>query len=119
MSLYTYKAKYIKNYDGDTITFLVDLGFKISFEIRVRLLGIDTPEMRSRLITEREKAQEAKQLVESELSNAKEIFIHTKKDRKGKYGRYLAIVSYSDVEGRTTDLSVLLKSKNLAKDYEK
>ena len=34
--------------DGDTIDALFDLGFDVLFRSRVRLLGIDTPESRTR-----------------------------------------------------------------------
>ena len=44
--MYTYKAKAISVYDGDTVTLVVDLGFKISTEVKLRLEGIDTPELR-------------------------------------------------------------------------
>ncbi len=35
----------IRAIDGDTLTFAVDLGFSIFNHIRVRLLGVDAPEM--------------------------------------------------------------------------
>ena len=34
--------------DGDTLDCVFDLGFDVRFESRVRLLGIDTPESRTR-----------------------------------------------------------------------
>lgn len=43
---YTYQAKIISVYDGDTCTAVIDLGFRISFEIKLRLAGINTPELR-------------------------------------------------------------------------
>lgn len=44
--MYEYKAKVINVVDGDTFDLDVDLGFKIHMQIRVRLLGVDTPEKR-------------------------------------------------------------------------
>ena len=39
--------KVIKVVDGDTIDVLLDLGFDIMYNSRVRLFGIDTPESRT------------------------------------------------------------------------
>ncbi len=53
--MYEYFVKEVKNVvDGDTIDVVIDLGFSILFESRVRLAGIDTPE--SRITDKREKA---------------------------------------------------------------
>lgn len=40
------RAQFIKNYDGDTITMLLDQGFRDTKEIDVRLLGVYAPELR-------------------------------------------------------------------------
>ena len=93
-------VQYLENYDGDTIKFMVDrsfdFGFGIevggSYPITVRLFGIDTYELRSKDPLEKKKAKEAKEFVELLLSSADRIHIETFKDRKGKYGRYLAKV---------------------------
>ena len=42
--MYEYRAKVDRVVDGDTVDFIVDLGFKISFKIRTRLAGVNTPE---------------------------------------------------------------------------
>ena len=44
--MYDYHGKVIDVYDGDTCTILVDLGFRVQFEIKVRLLGINAPELK-------------------------------------------------------------------------
>ena len=44
--MYQYKAKVIDVYDGDTITAMVDLGFYHFQQMKFRLYGIDTPEIR-------------------------------------------------------------------------
>lgn len=118
--LYTYKAKYLSNYDGDTIDFLVDLGFGISYKMRVRLLGVNTPEIRSKIEEERTKARLAKDVVKIELSNAEEIIIKTKKDKTGKYGRYLADILYKrdKMAEMPTSLAKLLLERELAVPYE-
>ena len=101
-------VKYIKNYDGDTIDFLIskefDFGFKInvkaSYSIKVRLFGIDTPEIRGGSIESKKIAIKAKDFVETALTVADDIVLHTIKDKGGKFGRYLAEVFYEIGEKR-------------------
>ena len=53
MKPYYYIAEVVKVYDGDTCTCVVDLGFKLSARIKVRLVGIDTPEIRTKDLEEK------------------------------------------------------------------
>ena len=47
--MYEYKAKLLKVIDGDTVDVDIDLGFGIWMKNeRVRIMGIDTPESRTR-----------------------------------------------------------------------
>ena len=86
---YLYHATYLKNYDGDTIDLIVDLGFNVKVTIRVRLLNVDTPELRG--VDEAEKARglRAKEFACQFLSG-EDVIVKTYKDKKGKYGRWLA-----------------------------
>ncbi len=43
-NLYHYRAKVERVVDGDTVDFIVDLGFSVKIKIRGRLAGVDTPE---------------------------------------------------------------------------
>ena len=112
--MYKYKAKYIRNYDGDTIKFIADLGFGVWKHTTIRLVGIDTPELRSKDPVDKEKAYAAKDYVFSKLADAKEIIIKTQKDKTGKYGRYIADVIFDG-----TSLTEALVSEGLAvrKEY--
>ena len=92
--MYEYRAAYIGNYDGDTVDFDIDCGFGIKYRIRTRLLNVDTYEMRGTEGEDKEKAVAAKKLVEEVLTKAEEIIVRTSKDKKGKYGRYLAEILY-------------------------
>ena len=112
-NLYIYKAKYIKNYDGDTVTFLVDLGMGTYRKENVRLYGIDTEELRSSDPEKKELAYQAKMRTEFFLMG-EEIYIKTYRDKTGKYGRYLAEVF---VEGREESLNEILIKEGLAKPY--
>lgn len=83
---YQYKATVIDVYDGDTITAKVDLGFLVSQEMKLRLYGIDTPELRG---PERPEGLKVRDILREKILN-KEVIIHSYKDKQGKYGRYLA-----------------------------
>lgn len=94
--MYEYSAKMIYVVDGDTVDLDVDLGLDIHHLLRVRLLGIDTPELHSSIPEEREKAKQARLflqegLMQSDVSS-KSLTIKTEKDRTEKYGRYLATI---------------------------
>mgnify|MGYP001471476394 FL=1 len=52
--MYEYKATVVKIVDGDTVDVDIDLGFGVVLkDERVRIMGIDTPESRTRDLTEK------------------------------------------------------------------
>ena len=52
--MYRYKVSVVKVVDGDTVDVDIDLGFGMSYKKqRVRMLGIDTPERRTRDLVEK------------------------------------------------------------------
>jgi micrococcal nuclease len=90
--MYEYKLlKIHRVYDGDTIIVDLDVGFGIYTKQKLILANINAPELRGESL---EKARISRDFLrislESALSDKKLILIKTKKDRKGKYGRYLA-----------------------------
>tara|TARA_R110000765_G_scaffold341540_1_gene431634 strand:+ start:2738 stop:3043 length:306 start_codon:yes stop_codon:yes gene_type:complete len=85
--MYEYRAKVVRVVDGDTVDFLVDLGFRISFKIRTRLIGVNTPE---RGKTDFKKATAMlENLMLSKSDEDGYNIIKTNKDKTGKYGRWL------------------------------
>jgi len=117
--MWEYRGEIVKIVDGDTLVVNIDLGFKTTVKKeRIRLIGVDTPELRSKSLHEKEHAQEAKQFVEKMLPVGSTVILRTEKDKKGRYGRYLARVW---VEGENRDLSVILKEYGYEKkdNYEK
>ncbi|NNM22882.1 MAG: thermonuclease family protein [Flavobacteriaceae bacterium] len=86
--MYNYKAHIKAVYDGDTVTAVVDLGFLHYQEMKLRLYGIDTPELRG---PEREQGLIVRDILR-EMILDKEVEIHSYKDKQGKYGRYLATI---------------------------
>ncbi|NND63518.1 MAG: thermonuclease family protein [Flavobacteriaceae bacterium] len=91
--MYHYKAFVKDVYDGDTITAVVDLGFLHYQEMKLRLYGIDTPELRG---PERPQGLIVRDILR-DLILEKEVEIHTYKDKQGKYGRYLATIMLDEL----------------------
>ena len=94
MLMYEYYVRKVENVvDGDTIDVLIDLGFDILFQSRVRLAGIDTPESRTKDLKEKELGLESKEYLKKHLKDAKSVVIKTEKmDSSEKYGRILGWV---------------------------
>ena len=95
--MYEYKASLDRVIDGDTIDVVVDLGFYTKIKERLRLAGIDTPEVYGVKKGSREylKGVEAKEYVEKRLQeNSNEMIIKT--DKVGKYRRWIAEIFLED-----------------------
>ena len=86
--LFTYQAQIVKVVDGDTLKVNIDAGFGIFVEQKLRLKGIDCPEI------DTEEGQKAKRFVQSRLNKLNFIIIKTHKDSTDKYDRYLADIFY-------------------------
>jgi len=87
--MYEYRAYVRKVYDGDTITVDIDLGFDIVLhKQKIRLLRIDTPEVRG---PEREEGLKSRDALRNRIAS-KWIKLKTHLDKKGKYGRWLGEV---------------------------
>lgn len=112
--MYEYKIKeIIRIYDGDTITAVIDLGFGLSFKEKFRLSYIDAPELKG---IERPNGLISRDWliskIDEAITNDIPIFIKTQKDRKGKYGRYLAEIF---IEG--VSINKLMISEGFAESY--
>jgi micrococcal nuclease len=96
--MYEYYVRKVENIvDGDTIDVLIDLGFDILFQSRVRLAGIDTPESRTKDLKEKALGLESKEYLKKYLKDAKSVVIKTEKmDSSEKYGRILGWVYVND-----------------------
>lgn len=105
-------VRFIGNYDGDSITFdIPNTPAIVGKNMVIRLRGIDTPELKKKSCqAEKQKAQQAKEMVYSLLKNAKTITL--RHIERGKYFRMLA-----DVEFDGKDLAAILIERNLAVRY--
>lgn len=96
-------------HDGDTITCVLDLGWRISFTSSIRLYGINAPELST------PEGVAARNYVQSLLSPGDHVTVvsHKLLGNTEKYGRVLASVTLPD--GR--DLSTLMLGDGHAVAY--
>jgi len=93
--MYEYRCKVLKIVDGDTVDVDIDLGFGIMLKNeRVRVMGIDTPESRTRDKVEKQFGLAAKKRLKEMLDNKSGPILKTQinkkgEDMKGKFGRIL------------------------------
>lgn len=98
-------VKYVKNHDGDTITFnIFGVHPLIGDAINIRLSNIDTPELYTKNPAQKKIALEAKLYVQGVMEKAKHIRLENVK--RGSFFRLIADVK---VDGR--DLAEMLKTR--------
>jgi len=114
-SLYTYKAKCVRVIDGDTVELMIDQGLNIYRHARVRLYGLDTPEIHGVKHDSEEyrKGMIVKGIVAEQILG-KQLWIETHKDKTGKYGRYLATIWYYDADEEFVCLNDMLVNEGHA-----
>jgi endonuclease YncB( thermonuclease family) len=116
--LWHYRAFICRIIDGDTVVALIDKGFGNMQIEKLRLAGIDTPELRPRKGTPEEReaekveARKAKERVK-ELLEHREVVIRTAKT--GKFGRFLAHIYLPENKDKT--INDLLLEEGLAEEY--
>lgn len=95
-NLHFYKAIVVSHYDGDSWRLNIDLGFgSWLMNQRIRLYGIDTPEIRGE---ERQEGLISLDVVREWCPVGTEVLLESYKDRSGKYGRWLGTIWLKDSE---------------------
>jgi|TARA_A100001011_G_scaffold157635_1_gene166048 micrococcal nuclease len=93
--MYEYRCKVVKVIDGDTVDVDIDLGFDIMLrDERVRIMGIDTPESRTRDKVEKKFGLASKARLKELIGGKSGPILKTQINRKGedmrgKFGRIL------------------------------
>ena len=82
--MYEYKATVTRVVDGDTLWLDLDLGCDTRLKMSVRLFGVNCPEMGTN------EGRAAKAFVEAWVARVPYVVVKTEKDKREKYGRYLA-----------------------------
>ena len=107
--MFEYRAFVRRVYDGDTITVDIDLGFDVLMKNqKIRLLGINAPEIRGE---NRQDGLVSRDFLREKISG-KWVVLKTKKDKKGKYGRWLGEVFLEE-----KNINDLMLSEGMAKKY--
>ena len=121
--MHEYRVVVRRVVDGDTVDVDIDLGFGVWLkDERVRIMGIDTPESRTRDGTEKKFGKAAGVRLKQLLSH--EVVLHTRVskgggDARGKFGRILGDFKiYYDVEKRFTLAGEVLVKEGYAVLYE-
>jgi len=117
--MYTYEIKLDRVIDGDTIDAYIDLGFDVSVKKRIRFMGINTPESRTRDLEEKARGLAAKDRLKNLLEGTKTIQL--KSHGVGKYGRCLGELNIDIVDGKEgvtlTNVNELLIREGHAVEY--
>lgn len=105
------KASVISVYDGDTIEVLANVWPGTQINVRVRIRGIDAPEMRSKCAAERRAAVSARERLRQFIANKPVLLTNIK---GGKYfGRVLASVQ----TGSGANMKEALLASGLVRPY--
>lgn len=122
--MYEYKAVILRVVDGDTVDVDIDLGFGVWLRNeRVRIMGIDTPESRTRDKEEKKFGLLAKERLKELLPEGKDSVLRTQidkdgEDAKGKFGRILGNFVYGHGHnGRFTMVTDILIKEGHAVAY--
>ena len=112
--MYTYKITVDKVVDGDTIDANIDLGFDVSVKKRIRFMGINAPESRTKDLEEKARGLAAKDRVKQLLDGCENITL--KSHGIGKFGRCLGELVLTQA-GEEINLNELLISEGHAVEY--
>ena len=96
--MYNYKIELLKVVDGDTIDAEIDLGFDIKVKKRVRFMGINAPESRTKDLEEKARGLAAKDRVKQLLEGCNNITLNS--HGVGKFGRCLGEIMLDMVDGQ-------------------
>jgi len=117
--MYIYKIKLDRVVDGDTVDAYIDLGFDISVKKRIRFMGINTPETRTKDLEEKAKGLAAKDRLKSILEGANTIQLNS--HGIGKFGRCLGELHVDVLDGKDcltlVNVNKLLINEGHATEY--
>jgi len=120
MDKYIYRAKLDRVVDGDTVDALIDVGFDIWFKKRIRFMGLDTWESRTKDLEEKKKGKLAKERTRQLLEevSSKPGYFRLKSHGLGKYGRVLGEIFIMDKDGKQWSVNETLITEGHAYVYD-
>jgi micrococcal nuclease len=89
--IHIYQAQIVEVIDGDTFDLMIDLGFNTFAKERMRLYGIDAPEMRTQAGKDLALALAMEYTLERTVI-VQSVEAPKSKQFRDKYGRFLAII---------------------------
>ena len=123
--MYEYKCKILRVVDGDTVDIDIDLGFGMwMHKERVRVMGIDTPESRTRDKVEKKFGLLSKAFVKDLMPVGSKQVLKTTidksgEDKKGKFGRILGdFFIYDNKTDSTVKLTEIMIRDGYAVKYD-
>jgi micrococcal nuclease len=120
--MYEYKATVKRIIDGDSLVLDIDLGFYMFMnETKIRLYGLDTPEMNSEDPLLRLQAVLATRYLYDNLPVGSKVTIKTVLDKREKYGRLLATIITQDgfnLNDGLLENKLAINYKNLTRDEQ-
>jgi micrococcal nuclease len=120
--MYEYKATVKRVIDGDSLVLDIDLGFYMFMnETKIRLYGLDTPEMNSEDPLLRLQAIMATRYLYDNLPVGSKVTIKTVLDKREKYGRLLATITTQDgfnINDGLLENKLAINYKNLTRDEQ-
>ena len=120
MDKYIYRAKLDRVVDGDTVDALIDVGFDIWFKKRIRFMGLDTWESRTRDLEEKKLGKLAKERTRQLLEDvsSKSGYFRVKSHGLGKFGRVLGEIFIMDKDGKQWNVNETLIAEGHAYVYD-
>ena len=116
MQHYTFRILHFSNYDGDSFDLTLDLGFSLTTHKKVRILGVDTPELRGGTDDSKAAGRLAKlrasEWVDDAMSRGNAYF--SSQGYAGKFGRPLGDI----VDEDGSSLVEFLLRQRLAVPYD-
>ena len=110
-----YSCKLVRVVDGDTCDAMIDLGFNVWVKNRIRFMGVDAWESRTRNKEEKVKGLAAKAYVKDLLENSDDCKISIISHGDAKYARVLGELF---VKGHDKSVNELLKENGHAYEYD-
>ena len=110
-----YSWKLVRGVDGDTCEAMIDLGFNTWVKKKIRFMGVDTWESRTRDLKEKAKGLAAKRFTKDLLTESDDGKFSIISHGVGKYGRVLGEIF---VKGHEKSVNELLIENGHAYEYD-
>lgn len=108
-----YQAEVARVIDGDTVAVMVRVWPSVLIEARIRIIGIDTPELRGKCQAERERAKAAKEYVQAMLPVGARVTL-----RNVKADKYAGRHDAEIWTAKNQSIGELLIGEGLARRYD-